>query len=312
MAWQEPKTNWNDKDAVRPSDMNRIEGNILELKKAATIDIADAAGNFTATNVEDALQELAGNVKNGKSSIANAIVAMGQSASGGDTFDTLAAKIRDISKDATAAEGNVLSGKTFYAGGAKKTGTMPNRGAVVITPSTQNQAIPQGYHNGQGYVKGDANLLPKNIVQGVSIFGVTGAAPYNAKLILDGNTTYEDFERGYTVGTEYTFWIGNGYITMWTRSVNNTISAVTSNMIDITDFTKLKARVSATSTEVGVGLAKQKNIAPASIPYKFNMIRDHPGTTFDISSITGSWYIILYIDFNYNASVTFNELILIK
>lgn len=174
MAWQTPKTNWTAQDSVTPSELNRIEGNIAELKKASTIDIEDAEGNFAATNVEDALQELAGNVKNGKTSIANAIIAMGQTATGNDTFDTLAAKIRDISKDATAAEGNVLSGKTFYAGGSKKTGTMPNRGAVVITPSTQNQAIQQGYHNGQGYVKGDANLVAGNIAKGKSIFGITG------------------------------------------------------------------------------------------------------------------------------------------
>lgn len=174
MAWQEPKTNWNDKDAVRPSDMNRIEGNILELKKAATIDIVDAEGNFTATNVEGALQELAGNVKNGKTNIANAIVAMGQSASGNDTFDTLAAKIRDISKDATAGTGDVLSGKTFYQGGAKKTGTMPNHGAQVITPGAVNKVIPAGYHNGDGYVVGDADLVAANIVKGKHIFGVVG------------------------------------------------------------------------------------------------------------------------------------------
>lgn len=175
MAWQTPKTDWKNNDIVRSSDMNRIEVNIAELKKASAIDIADTEGNFTATNVEDALQELAGNVKNGKTAIANAIAAMGQSASGNDTFDTLAAKIRNISKDATAAEGDVLSGKTFYSGGSKKTGTMPNRGAVVITPSTQNQVIAQGYHNGQGYVKGDANLKPVNIRYGVSIFGVAGS-----------------------------------------------------------------------------------------------------------------------------------------
>ena len=188
MAWQTPKTNWNDKDAVKPSDMNRIEGNILELKKAATIDIADTAGNFTATNVEGALQELAGNVKNGKTNIANAITAMGQSASGDSTFETLAAKIRDISKDATAGTGDVLSGKTFYQGGAKKTGTMPNRGAVVITPGTQNQTIPAGYHNGQGYVRGDVNLVPANIVQGKSIFGVLGTA-YAGKKCAQGSFT---------------------------------------------------------------------------------------------------------------------------
>lgn len=125
MAWKTPKTNWQNNDVVSAADMNRIEGNISELKKAANIDIQDAAGNFTATNVEDALQELAASVKNGKNAIANAITAMGQTASGDDTFATLASKIRDISKDADATPADVAAGKTFYAGGIKQIGMMP-------------------------------------------------------------------------------------------------------------------------------------------------------------------------------------------
>lgn len=58
MAWQTPKTNW--KTPARPNyeDFNRIEGNILELKKAATIEIIDVGGYFVSTNVEGALAEL--------------------------------------------------------------------------------------------------------------------------------------------------------------------------------------------------------------------------------------------------------------
>lgn len=35
MAWQTPKTNWSSADGVRTDDLNRIEGNILELYKVS-------------------------------------------------------------------------------------------------------------------------------------------------------------------------------------------------------------------------------------------------------------------------------------
>lgn len=142
-------------------------------KGASLIGIND--NNFTATNVEGALNELFINVSNGKSQIASAITDMGQTASGGDTFTALGTKIKAISTDANAGIGDVLSGKTFYQGGSKKSGTMPNRGAITITPSTKNQSILNGYHSGSGYVKGDANLVAGNIKKGVSIFGVAGS-----------------------------------------------------------------------------------------------------------------------------------------
>ncbi|MCX8045262.1 MAG: tail fiber protein [Anoxybacillus gonensis] len=74
----------------------------------------------------------------------------------------------------TAQPGDVLSGKTFTNDSGEQTGTMPNRGAYNITPGTSNITIPAGYHNGSGVVYGDPDLIPSNIRQGVSIFGVTG------------------------------------------------------------------------------------------------------------------------------------------
>lgn len=58
--------------------------------------------------------------------------------------------------------------------GREVAGTMTNRGGVVITPGTSNKTIPEGYHDGTGYVEGDANLEAGNIKSGVEIFGVTG------------------------------------------------------------------------------------------------------------------------------------------
>lgn len=58
MAWQTPKTNWRSPAFPNYTDFNRIEGNILELKKATTIEINDVGNYFTSTNVEGALAEL--------------------------------------------------------------------------------------------------------------------------------------------------------------------------------------------------------------------------------------------------------------
>ncbi len=61
------------------------------------------------------------------------------------------------SADATAAVAEVLADKTFYARGARLTGTMPNRGAVSATVQEgDTYTIPAGYHNGSGTVSGVA------------------------------------------------------------------------------------------------------------------------------------------------------------
>lgn len=75
-----------------------------------------------------------------------------------------------------AQKEHVLAGKTFSSenAGVGISGTMPNRGAQIITPGTSNKIIPAGYHNGSGYVEGDANLIAANIRSGKTIFGVSG------------------------------------------------------------------------------------------------------------------------------------------
>lgn len=156
MAWQTPKTDWvTNPENPKPEDFNRIEGNIEFLK-----------------NDVEAKKDL----------IATALSDMNQPAQITDTYLELATKIRNISKDATAAVGDVEKGKTFYAGGSKKTGTleltgnaavgdvlsgktfyntdlktkrtgtMPNKGATNITISEFTTTIPAGYYNGSGKV----------------------------------------------------------------------------------------------------------------------------------------------------------------
>lgn len=92
----------------------------------------------------------------------------------------------------TATAAHVLSGQTFTsAAGTGVTGTMPNNGAVSITPGTAAQAIAAGYHNGAGSVAGDADLVAGNIVSGVNLFGVTGTV-LPSQPLKSGQTTCWD------------------------------------------------------------------------------------------------------------------------
>ena len=83
-------------------------------------------------------------------------------------------------QDATATDAEILSGKTAYTKGTKKTGTMKNNGAVAgkITTKAGKYTVPQGYHDGSGSVEIDsteqAKLIPNNIRDGVTILGIVG------------------------------------------------------------------------------------------------------------------------------------------
>lgn len=83
-------------------------------------------------------------------------------------------------QDATASPAEILKDKTAYVRGAKVSGTMPNNGAVsgVISSKDGTYIVPQGYHDGSGTVKMDdteaAKLIPDNIREGVTVFGVEG------------------------------------------------------------------------------------------------------------------------------------------
>lgn len=67
--------------------------------------------------------------------------------------------------------------KGYVPGGTKSaTQQLTTQGAKTVTPTTTNQtAVASGrYTTGDVKVAGDANLVPENIAEGVSIFGVQG------------------------------------------------------------------------------------------------------------------------------------------
>lgn len=136
-----------------------------------------------------------------------------------------------------ASDGQVLNGQTYYNTDAKtkRTGTMPNRGAVNQSLAINGSyTIPAGYHNGSGKVtqnvptkgaqtytpgttnqtiaagqyltgaqtiKGDPNLKPENIKKGVSIMGNMGTweGYVSSPLNLFNAGTWGGGQSGYTV-----------------------------------------------------------------------------------------------------------------
>ena len=78
--------------------------------------------------------------------------------------------------EVTATAEDVIEGKTFINSTNQVIeGTMPNQGALSVTPGTTTQSFPGGNYKGIS-VTGDSELLPENIVQGKNLFGVSGTA----------------------------------------------------------------------------------------------------------------------------------------
>ena len=94
------------------------------------------------------------------------------------TLDAVMSVAPQVDDTNGATQGNVLAGRTAWGltggGWGAMTGAMPDNGVVTIVPTTTNQTIAAGYHNGSGYVTGDVDLAAGNIRSGASIFGVAG------------------------------------------------------------------------------------------------------------------------------------------
>lgn len=81
----------------------------------------------------------------------------------------------NFTADGTVAANQMLSGAVGYAKGQKVIGSIPGKGAASFRPGTASQTIAAGqYLSGAQTIEGDANLIPANIRQGASIFGVAG------------------------------------------------------------------------------------------------------------------------------------------
>lgn len=96
--------------------------------------------------------------------------------------------------DGTAIASEVLDTKTAYVNGAKVTGNMPNRGAVegFISTKEGTYTIPNGYHDGSGYVgintTEKAKLVAENIRQGINLLGVEGSMSGLEDVVAESKT----------------------------------------------------------------------------------------------------------------------------
>lgn len=116
--------------------------------------------------------------------------------------------------DATAQNNDVRDGKIFYARGQRLVGNMPTISSATYIPSLIDQEVAgNGYLNGNITIKGDGNLIPANIKNGVTIFGVTGTHGGIDELLYCGNTAGpQDIVNKYAGKIEVSF---DGNFTTW-------------------------------------------------------------------------------------------------
>lgn len=109
--------------------------------------------------------------------------------------------------DATAQNNDVRDGKIFYARGQRLIGNMPTISSATYIPSLIDQEVAgNGYLNGNITIKGDGNLIPANIKNGVTIFGVTGThGEIDTLLSCSGKTSAAAIVSAYSDKIEVSF-----------------------------------------------------------------------------------------------------------
>ena len=150
-----------------------------------------------------------------------------------------ASVVDTASATATAATIRNVGGAnntTAFVNGALETGTMPDNGAIVLTPSgTATVPIPLGYGNGAGYVQ-QVSVPSIKVQNDTTIAGVTGTMPENGSPTLQpgASITPGHYTGGSVAGAISS--VQYGTVTIGTSSTSGTAaisSVVTANSIVI-------------------------------------------------------------------------------
>ena len=159
--------------SVSSDELTATANDLLKGKTAVTSDSNDeaVAGTLELTGTASDSQVLAGKTyystdaktkRTGEMVNRGAVSPEGLNAGGSYTIPAgyhngsgkvTASSLASQTGGATAADGDVLSGKTYWKDGAKRTGTMTNQGAKTSALNCGGSyTIPAGYHNGSGKV----------------------------------------------------------------------------------------------------------------------------------------------------------------
>lgn len=175
--------------------------------------IASAITGMGVTTAADATFGVMSNnlktISDGKVKVIASVNSMGVTTASNASLDVVSENIKNISKDASAVQGDVLTGKSVYIAGAKKQGTMPDKTNSTGTTGlawldntkviqSQNQLImgvEKGYYGSTNYSNWDKSGVVLNdyqnklgitadkIVKGNTICGIVGTGLPNAEYV---------------------------------------------------------------------------------------------------------------------------------